>query len=260
MHKSGKITQIGVKLLKKVLTPETPRCCAVIAAAGSSERFNREDKLFIQLNGAPVLAHTLTAFQRSVHINEIVLVTREETLDRAQETCERYGIKKLKAIITGGATRLESVFNGAYAASDECNLIAIHDGARPCVDGNLIKRTVDMAAKHHAVAPGIRINSTVKRFSKGMIIETIDREELLEIQTPQVFQSDIIKAALSVAVETSQDITDDCMAAELIGVPVRVTEGSRFNIKLTTREDIIVAEAIIKWFVSRRKQDNAIPL
>jgi len=124
-------------------------------------------------------------------------------------------------------------------------LIAVHDGARPCVDVDTITRTIKMAKITQAAAPAIPITSTVKRVENTIISETVDREELFEIQTPQVFRLEIIKAALSNVLKKSIDITDDCRAAEIIGVPVHIVEGSRRNIKITTIEDLSIAEAFI---------------
>ena len=241
-----KESQIRASLLKMFEKSKRPRCCAVIAAAGSSDRFGGEDKLFFKINDAPVLAHTLSVFQKSVYIDEIILVTHENTLSRTKELCKRYGIKKAKRIISGGPTRVESVSKGVSAVSKNYSLIAIHDGARPCVDEQVIKSVMEQAAVHHAAAPGVRISSTIKRIKNGVIVETIDRNDLVEIQTPQVFAVKIIKAALANAMKHKIDITDDCMAAELIGTDIRVVEGSRNNIKITTREDVIIAEKVLE--------------
>ena len=204
------------------------------------------DKLLSEIGGTPVLAHTLKAFQNCGIISEIVVVTREDMLFQVRSICEKFSIDKTKAIIPGGATRLESVLNGVNAASRNIELIAIHDGARPCIENSIIESTVSAAAKHHAAAPGVKISSTVKKVKNSIIVETINRDELYEIQTPQVFTAEIIIGALTLAKKKSINVTDDCMAAEILGVPVHVTEGSHLNIKITTPEDIILAEAILR--------------
>jgi len=205
-----------------------------------------EDKLFVNICGKPVLAHTLETFQNCSLISEIVVVAREDMLTRVSHQCGIYSFDKVTAVILGGATRLDSVLNGTLAVPKENRLIAIHDGARPCVDQAIIEKAVIAAACFHAAAPAVQVSSTVKRVKKGVVTETIDRSCLFEIQTPQVFETAIIKAALTYASEKGVDVTDDCMAAELIGVPVHITDGARNNIKITTNEDIVIAEAIIR--------------
>ena len=234
---------------RRVRLKKMPFCTAVVAAAGSSQRMDGSDKLFTEICGAPVLAHTLGIIQKCGYINEIVIVTREDKLERVGQICEAFGISKASTIIIGGPTRLLSVLNGLYAAAEKAELIAIHDGARPCVDIDVINRTIESAASSHAAAPAAPVSSTIKRARNNIIEETIDRENLFEIQTPQVFSADLIKAALTNAKNKSIDVTDDCYAVELLGFPVHITEGSRSNIKITTKDDLIVAEAIMqeKW-------------
>jgi len=222
------------------------RCSAVIAAAGSSQRMDGEDKLFVEICGMPVLAHTLLAFQRCSEVSEIVVVAREDCLKRVGDICKHYGIDKASKVMKGGATRLESVYKGVFAVSGKSQLIAIHDGARPCIEGPIIKAAIDDAAKHLAVAPGVPVSSTIKKVKDGVVLETVDRESLVEIQTPQVFIAELIKGALTMARDESIEVTDDCKAVELLGVHVHIIEGSRKNIKLTANEDLVVAEAILK--------------
>ena len=225
---------------------KTAFCSAVIVAAGASQRMGAEDKLFVEICGAPVLAHTLMAFQEAEGVGEIIVVAREGCLERVGDICRAYGIAKAGKVIVGGETRLDSAYNGALAASGKAQLIAIHDGARPCVSAAEIETALSAAARYHAAAPCLAVSSTIKRAKGGSISETVDREGLYEIQTPQVFAAEIIKAALTNARKKAIAVTDDCQAAELIGVPVHVTEGSRSNIKITTREDLIFAEAILR--------------
>ena len=235
----------GLKNLFAKTSRQALTCTAVIAAAGSSLRMGSEDKLFIEICGAPVLAHTLIAFQKSAIIGEIIVVSREESLERVCELCKQYGIDKATKVMIGGKTRLDSVMNGVFAVSKDTRLIAIHDGARPCVDSATIEAAVAAAGKYQAAAPAVKIYSTLKRVRDGVIVETVDREEFAEIQTPQVFTADLIKAALTKARDESVIFTDDCGAVEHLGFPVRVTQGSSYNIKITTFEDIAIAEAIL---------------
>ena len=233
------------KLFHKKENPR-PYCSAIIAAAGISERMEGEDKPFIELCGKPILARTLEAFQNCRSIDEIIIVAREDRLVRVSDLCGAYHIDKASKIIVGGATRAESVSNGALAVSKAAQLIAIHDGARPCVSPEIIERTVEAASMYHAAAPAVKLSSTVKRVKNGVITGTMDREDLVEIQTPQVFDAPLIKAALKNSISKALMITDDCMAVELLGIPVRITEGSGHNIKITVKEDMVIAEAIIR--------------
>ena len=231
--------------LRKSKQQKIPFCSVVIAAAGSSSRMNGEDKLFIDLCGMPVLAHALREFENCGYIEEIVIVGREDRISDISEICSKYGIAKAAKVMFGGATRQLSVFGGVFAVSPKAELIAVHDGARPCIDRATIERTIEAAAKHHAAAPAVPVTSTIKKVKNGIILETVDRSDLYEVQTPQVFAADLIKAALTNAENKSLSITDECKAVELIGAAVRITEGSHKNIKLTTHEDIAIAEAIL---------------
>ena len=229
----------------KKRSKKTLSCTAVIAAAGSSQRMDGVDKLFADINGKPVLAYALEAFQSCGYVDDIIIVAREEKYNDVSDICKAFGIYKASKIIFGGPTRLLSVMNGVFAVSKKADLIAIHDGARPCVDAGAISRTIESASASHAAAPAIPIISTVKDVRNNIIKETVDRDGLYEIQTPQVFSAALIRAALKNANDKSIDVTDDCYAVELLGVPVRIVEGARANIKLTTSEDFMIAEAIL---------------
>ena len=232
------------KVVRKILR-KAPTCSAVIVAAGSSERMGGEDKLFIEIDGLPVLAHTLMVFQNSKRIYEIILVAREDALESVLELCKEYNISKVSKIIVGGSTRSESVLHGVTAVSKTASLVAIHDAARPCVSSSLIEKTIAKAEKHKAAAPAIPVTSTIKRVKNGVIVETVDRENLVEIQTPQVFDTALIKGALTKAIKNNVAITDDCMAVELLGATVYTTEGSVNNIKITSKEDIPLIKAVL---------------
>jgi len=222
-----------------------PTCTAVIAAAGISERCEGEDKLFYTVNDKPVLAYTLEAFENCKLVDDIIIVVQEERIESIGKLCLEYGYKKVSKIMKGGETRPESVMNGIYAASGKARLIAIHDGARPCIDVDTIERTIHKAGKYNAAAPAISIASTVKKVDDGVITKTVDREGLYEIQTPQIFRAELIKAALTKVMKKSIEVTDDCMAVELIGVPVHIVEGSRRNIKITDNQDFRIIEAFL---------------
>ena len=238
------------KVLKSLSLKKPPVCTAVIVAAGTSQRCKGEDKLFYLINDKPVLAYTISAFQNSSLIREIIVVAREEQYNDIGELCLKYGFKKVTKIMKGGPERSESVINGVFAVSRKAQLIAIHDGARPCIEADTIEKTIMAAAKYHAAAPAVEVIPTIKRIESSIITETIDRESLVEIQTPQVFRTELIKAALTNAVKKSITITDDCMAVEVLGFNVHLVEGSRSNIKITETDDLFIAESIL----SRRKK------
>lgn len=220
-------------------------CSVVVAAAGSSTRMGGPDKLFLELGGRPVLIHTLTALNRSPAVDEIIVVARADDISFVANLCKENLISKVVKVIAGGDSRLKSVYNGIQAVSQDAEIIAIHDGARPFVTDDILTVVINTAAKYSAAAPAVPVSSTVKQAKNGIVIKTVDRSDLFEIQTPQAFSAELIKGALQNAVDKSLYITDDCMAVEALGCPVRLTEGSRLNIKLTTQADVVFAEAIL---------------
>lgn len=232
---------------RKKKKDDTPRrCSAVVLAAGQSERMG-SDKLTMMLGQLPVLARTLKVFQASPEVTEIVVVTRMDKLEETAELCKRFGIEKVTRVIAGGKTRTESALAGVSEVDASAKLIAIHDGARPLVTEDLILRTVAAASEHMAAAPALASTDTLKAVDEeGRIIGTVDREHTVRIQTPQVFQSDLIKGALTKAVEKELTLTDDCLAAEMMGVKVKTVLGDEQNLKITTPLDMILATEILK--------------
>lgn len=229
--------------LRKTLTPY---CAAVIAAAGSSQRMGGEDKLFCELMGEPVLLRTLRAFQDSECVDEIIVVTREESVEAVARLCVSGGITKATKILKGGKTRLESVLAGVTQAPKKARLIAVQDGARPLVTGDIIKEAVIKAVKYGAAAPAVELSDTVKEVKDRFAASTPERSSLRAVQTPQVFNADILRGALESAVKNGLEVTDDASAVEAIGGSVYLTVGSRENIKITTPTDLAVAEAILR--------------
>lgn len=225
---------------------ETPHCSAVIVAAGSSQRMG-SDKLLHNLGIMPVLARTLLVFQDCELVDEIVVVTRMEKLEEVAELCKKYRIEKASKVICGGATRMESALAGVSEVKKKAKLIAIHDGARPLVSVELIENTVRAAAKYKAAVPAIKSVDTLKLAEDGETVTgSLDRELVLRVQTPQVFDADLIKGALTFAAEKKHPLTDDCSAVELMGVKARIVPGEEDNIKLTTPRDMLFAAAILK--------------
>lgn len=223
-----------------------PHCSAVIVAAGSSERMGG-DKLMMKLGKIPVLVRTMQAFQASPLVDEIIVVTKLEKLEETADLCKEYGIEKVNRVIAGGNTRTESALCGVSEVSPNAKLIAIHDGARPLVTVDLIQHTVTAAAEHIAAAPAVACVDTLKAVdAEGCIIGTVDRNTTLRIQTPQVFRAEIIKGALTKAVEKGMVLTDDCAAAEMMGVKTKTVPGDEDNIKITTPRDLLFAAEILK--------------
>ena len=222
---------------------------AVIVAAGSSTRLG-QDKLMLSLDGMPVLARTLRAFQDCTLIDEIIIVTRADRLEEFAALRDRYCVTKLSQVVVGGETRSGSSLAGVMAASKKATVIAIHDGARPLVTPELIERVILKAEKRQAAAPVLPLKDTVKERSGDMLVHTPPRETLAAVQTPQVFEATLIRAALTEALEQKRPITDDCTAVEAIGLPIAAVEGDEENIKITTAIDVIIAEEIIR----RREQ------
>lgn len=219
---------------------------AIIVAAGTSSRMQGIDKQLLDIGGMPVIARAVFAFQKSDVIKEIIIVTREEVIDDYKIIAERFEFSKVKAVVKGGNTRQESVFNGISACSENAEYIAIHDGARPFVSQEVIKETVEKAICFGAAAAAITAKDTIKIVNdKNFIAETVDRNTVRQMQTPQVFEKNAYLNAMK-TVSNSKNFTDDCMLMESAGVPVFTVESSPFNIKITTPEDIVFAEAIIR--------------
>jgi len=226
--------------------PAIPFCSAVIVAAGSSERMGY-DKLRAELLGVPVIVRTISAFENAPCIREIIVVTRSDSVADMADVCRQNGFSKVTKVICGGDTRAQSSLAGVCEVNPRAKLVAIHDGARPLVTESVITNTVVSAAEKMAVAPAVKPTDTVKITDKdGMVVETLDRERAVMMQTPQVFNADLIKGALTRAAEDGAVITDDCAAVEAIGMNVFVIEGDRDNIKLTTPMDMLIAEKILK--------------
>ena len=220
-------------------------CTAVVVAAGTSERMGK-DKLLLPLGGIPILARTLTALNSCGAVDEIIVVTRPEKLEELSLLRETYQISKLTKLVLGGETRTQSALSGVSEADKRAKIICIHDGARPFVTNELIEDAVHCAVLYQAAAPAVPVKDTIKRASDGVVTETPDRAALFAVQTPQAFQADIIKAALTAAVTQGRSYTDDCAAAEALGVRAFLSRGSEENIKITTPADLCFAEAILQ--------------
>ena len=230
---------------KRKKKPALPAVCAVIVAAGSSRRMGGENKLLLPLDDAPVLAHTLSAFEKCAAIRDIVLVCREQDILPYSDLARAFGISKLRTVTRGGDSRTASVLAGITAAPEDTGLVAVHDGARPLVSEAVITEAVYAAAEYGAAAPVVPVKDSIKRIQNGNIAADVPRDTLAAVQTPQVFDRALLTRALETAAQENRTFTDDCAAVEAMGQAVRATHGSYENIKITTPEDILVAEAFL---------------
>lgn len=228
---------------------EKVRASAIIVAAGKGTRMNMEiNKQYIELEGKPVLARTLGEFQDCVQIDEIVLVVNEaDILFCKKQIIEQYGLDKVKAIVAGGTERQKSVFNGLEAVRQDAEVVLIHDGARPFVSLESIQNSISAAMEFGGSVVAVPVKDTIKMSDgNGFISQTIDRSSLWSIQTPQAFRLDLIMKAHQKAVEDEFQGTDDAVLLERLGYQLKLIMGGYDNIKITTKEDLLIAEAIIK--------------
>lgn len=234
------------KLLSRIRRRENLNCCAVVVAAGSARRMEGIDKILAPLGGVPVLVHTLMTFEQCPDIAETIVVTREDLLVEVSRLCKEYSLNKVSKILVGGDERILSVRAGLREVDKRTELIAIHDGARPFLSQKTLNEVLARAKTCGAAAPAIEISDTIKRVHDGIVQETVDRDCLRAVQTPQVFQADLIRAAIEQAVRDCAQITDDCCAVERIGMQVSLTAGDRRNIKITTPFDLALGEIILE--------------
>ena len=219
------------------------RIGAVIVAAGRSSRMGGVDKTFAPLLGAPLIAHTVEAFEEHPGISDIVLVLADESVQRGRDLAASRGWKKVGEVCPGGERRQDSVYNGLQALAP-CDLVMVHDGARPCVDQATLDRGIQAAAEHGAAIAGVPVKDTIKRVSYSLVIEeTPARAALWQAQTPQVFRYGLLLEAHRLCTD---NVTDDAAMVESLGHQVRMFEGSYENIKVTTADDLVVAEAFLR--------------
>ena len=220
-----------------------PLCSAVIVAAGSSSRMGF-DKLLADVGGTPVLVRCIEAFQHAPSISEVVVVTREDLVPEVARLCQEFQLIKVTKVIRGGETRTQSARLGTLEANRDVPLIAIHDGARPFVTVQMIEDAVAQAGKNGAAAPAVPVKDTIKIAKDGLVEQTLDRAQLYAVQTPQVFDASLIRAALQKALDDGVELTDDCAAVERLGMKVVLTAGDDRNIKLTTPADLLLGEGL----------------
>ena len=219
-------------------------CGAVIVAAGNASRMGGIDKVMAPLGGEPMLLRTVRTFQNCDAISEIVVVTRPDLLTRVMGLCKNFD--KVTAVVAGGENRQQSVTNGLNALSGRVKLAAIHDGARPLITPLVIDRTVRAANSYGAAVPAVPVKDTTKVVQGGVVSHTVERSTLRAVQTPQVFDFDLLRGALKKARQNGLEITDDCSAVEYLGFTVKVVEGDEKNLKVTTPMDLKIAELLLE--------------
>ena len=232
-----KVTRPARKLLK------LKTCGAVIVAAGSASRMGGIDKVMADLGGEPMILRTVRAFQNCDAIASIVIVTREDLIQPIAGLCR--DMKKVVAVVAGGGSRQESVHLGLNALPKGTKLAAVHDGARPLISWQIIDRVVRAANTYGAAAPAIPVKDTIKVVSGGLVKETPDRATLQAVQTPQVFDFDLLRGALKKAETDGASVTDDCSAVERTGMKIKIVEGDERNLKVTTPMDLKIAELLL---------------
>lgn len=224
-----------------------PFVTAIVIAAGSSTRMGgKVSKQLLLLDGKPVIAHTLAAFEAAQSIDEIVVVTRAEDIEEISAIAQKYSASKCAGIVAGGATRQLSVAQGIGAVNERTEYIAIHDGARPLITPQCIDKTVYTAFECKACTVGTAVVDTVKQVDcNGKIVATPERASLRAVQTPQVFLLPLYLSSMQAAREQGLDFTDDCQLAEAAGFAVTVVEGDEENIKITSPKDVALAQALL---------------
>ncbi len=222
---------------------------AVIVAGGNSIRYGGDvPKQFMEICGRPMLAWTIEQFQKADSIDNIIVVTPEDSmLYVTEKIIDPFNFDKVTKIVAGGKVRQESVYNGLKALPISTSFVAIHDGARPLINIEDINRVVEVAKMEKGAILATPVADTIKRVVDSYIITTVNREQLYCAQTPQVFQYDLImEAHKELSIEKDLTLTDDAQLIESRGYKVKIVEPSGINFKITTRQDMKVAEAIIE--------------
>lgn len=218
----------------------------IIPAAGQGKRMGAgKNKLLLELNDVPVLIHTLRVFEQDPQCEGMILAISPEDEESFRKLLERYNIQKVSSLVYGGKERQHSVYNGLMAASTD-DVILVHDGARPFIDIKFINELVEVAKDDGAAVVAVPVKDTIKRVQHNEVVETVDRSSLWAIQTPQAFRISILKEAHKRAQEADFLGTDEASLVERLPYPVKIVEGSYDNIKLTTKEDLYFAEAILR--------------
>ena len=220
---------------------------AVVVAAGKGRRMGLVDKPFLLLEKRPLLTYSLLTLENSSFVDGVILVVEKNKISRAKELIKKEHISKVKEVIAGGKIRQCSVASGLRKINSFSNFVLIHDGARPFLTRELIKRVVLGAKRYKAAVPGLPLSDTIKKVeNSSFIISTLNRKSLWTVQTPQVFKAEIIQKAYFQAEKDHFWGTDSASLVERIGIPVKIIKGDSYNIKITTKDDFLLAETILK--------------
>lgn len=219
---------------------------AVIVCAGNSTRMGGVNKILLPLGDRLVIGVTMLAFEKCESVSEIIIVARKNDIPEIESEAEKAGITKLKTCTTGGDTRQASVINGIRCISKDTEFIAVHDGARPLVRPEYIEKAVKDASVFGGATLGVPVKDTIKTVDSGLITDTPPRKSLYITQTPQIFKKNLYFEGIDFALEHNLDFTDDCQLVEAIGGKVYMTESDYTNIKITTPEDIKIAETLLE--------------
>jgi 2-C-methyl-D-erythritol 4-phosphate cytidylyltransferase len=221
---------------------------AIIVAAGKGTRMGANvDKLWLEVAGRPVVAHTWQRFNEAACVDEIILVVRDGLQSEFQKLATEYNFKKPYRLVIGGAERQDSVWNGITATAAGTEIVAIQDAARPCTTVELITATIEAARETGAAVAAQQVTDTIKETADGKVISrTVDRSKLWSVQTPQTFRLEVIRRAIQSARERGLVLTDDTAACELIGQPVRLVKGNAPNPKVTIPADLPFVESLLK--------------
>jgi len=223
------------------------RTVAIIVAGGKGTRIERTlPKQFIEIDGKPIVVHTLEKFESCNSVDEVLLVVPEDYLTYSLEIVKKFNFKKLNKILPGGEKRQDSVYEGLLAVPTNTSIVVIHDGVRPLVGIFKIEESIKVCRKCKAVILAVPVKETVKRVEDFSVITTLNRERLWSVQTPQTFDYKVLLDAYNQAKDDRFVGTDDSSLVERIGVEVKVLEGDYDNIKITTKQDLIFAKEILK--------------
>jgi 2-C-methyl-D-erythritol 4-phosphate cytidylyltransferase len=233
------------------------KAAAIIAAAGLGRRMQQDTpKTYLQLAGKPILIHTLEVFEKVPEVHEVLVVVHPEDLEFCQEeVIDPYPLKKVLRLVPGGKERQDSVYHALKVLKKEAadlDVILVHDGVRPLVDPALVRKVVAAARRHGGAILGIPCQDTLKRVnSNGVVVDTVDRQELWQVQTPQAFQAALLWRAYQEAMERGFYATDEAALVEALGETVVVVPGTCLNLKITTPDDLKIAEAILAFLQTR---------
>ncbi len=226
------------------------KVAAVIVAGGSGKRMGMAiKKQYILLNNKEVLAHAIEPFDKCELIEEVILVVAEDEIQKVKkEIVEKYGFNKVKQIVAGGTERQDSVYNGLLATSNDTKYVMIHDGARPFIKEKTIRAALELTKEKEATVVAVPVKDTIKIVDnkRQVVVDTPNRADLWSIQTPQSFSKELLLNAYKDAKSKNLIVTDDSMLVEAYGKSVSIVEGDYMNIKITTPEDLVIGEALLK--------------